>query len=185
MGLWDQFTPEARAWVGYAQTEAGRYGTYSVGAEHFLLALLREGGDDPALALLQRLALDADTLRERAERQAAGGEKRSWPPPPKAEGYEAGDENRDDFTLAESSKRLVEWALAEATRRERSEISPSYLLLGLIREDETSAKSLFPETGVTLESARKGVARQEKEAPPKEEKAPPSAPWWRRIFAKK
>ena len=176
--MWDQFTKVAKRWVHYAQCEAARFGTYAVGPEHFFLALLREGKDDPALILLRQMHDDLAGLQANVECQvlAAQNGTQVWPPRPQEQGYardfpaptsipiNAG--NRDQWALDAYSMHLMAMIRAEAARRNANEISTFYLLLGLIRQDEIrqdehEAIRLFAGTDITLQGAREAVAKLE------------------------
>lgn len=198
--MWGRFTKEAKAWVHYAQCEAARFGTYAVSPEHFFLALLREGKDDPALALLKRMGADVGTLQISIEHQIACARSGSqiWPPRPKEEGYAdnvsapvsipINEESLGEFAVDAYSMHLMGLIRAEAVRRDRKEISTFYFLLGLIRQDEIRqdermAIRLFAGTDITLQSAREEVARCEgyDVAPA----APQKPDFWKRLFGKR
>jgi len=197
--MWQRFTTGAKAWVYYAQCEAGRFGIYAVSPEHFLLALLREGGDDPALALLKQIGVDVETLQTCIESQMACALNgtQTWPPRPKEEGYAndvsapvsipINEENLGKFALDAYSMHLMTLIRAEAARRDSEEISSLYVLLGLIRQDEirqdeAMAIRLFQGTEITLQSAREAVAKLEGyEAAPT---VPQKPGLWSRLFGK-
>lgn len=149
--MWERFTQAAKYWVGYAQQEAVRHETNKVSPEHFLLALLREGGDDPALAIVKLLVPDREALVQAIEWELAQAQSVVWPPPPQDE----------PIMLTDGAVQSLQLASVEAARRERKEISPSYLLLGFIRANAFIDGRLLACHGLTLDAVRKAVAEQE------------------------
>ena len=197
--MWERFTKEAKAWVHYAQCEAGRFGSYAVGPEHFFLALLREGKDDPALASLKRMGADLEELQANVECQVVSAQKgmEIWPPRPQEGGYaddpvipariEINQESLSEFALDAYSMHLMALIRAEAARRECKEISTFYLLLALIRQDEIrqdelTAVRLFAGTEITLQRAREEVAKCEGFEAVSPVRQKPGL--WQRLFSK-
>ncbi len=193
------YTKEAKAWIHHATCAAGHAGVYAISPEHFLLALLREGGDDPALALLKRLGVDTEALHvsveEQIERIRSGHQ--TWPPRPKAEGYAESipappsipinTETLRQFALDAYSMHLIGLVRLEAGRRHEEEISTISLLLALIwqdqiRLDEPMAIRLFAGTEITMQSVREAVARLEGDEPVLP--APQKSNVWSRIFGR-
>jgi len=133
----DRFTKRARETLTYAQEEALRLGHTTIGTEHLLLGLLREG-EGVAAKVLGDLGLNLSRARDAVERytgrsnRAPGGR----------------------VELAPSTKHVIELAVDEARRLGHHYIGTEHLLLGLSREAEGMAVGILESLGVSLDQVR-------------------------------
>ena len=68
--MFEQFNERARRVIILAREEAGRFGHDSVGTEHILFGLIRDG-ESVATAVLQRLGLQLETVQAEVKRALA------------------------------------------------------------------------------------------------------------------
>jgi queuosine biosynthesis protein QueD len=148
--VWQRFTGLATRVVQYAQEEARKLGGNTVGTEHVLLGLLREG-DGIAARVLERLGVSLGRVRSELAREA-GPRKRRGP---------------DDAPVSWSpkAKRVLELSLEEASELNPRLGLPNYIdtehiLLGLIREGEGQAARVLRSMDVDLERVRTEVVSQ-------------------------
>jgi len=145
----DRFTKRARETLTYAQEEALRLGHTTIGTEHLLLGLLREG-EGVAAKVLGDLGLNLSRARDAVERytgrsnRAPGGR----------------------VELAPSTKHVIELAVDEARRLGHHYIGTEHLLLGLSREAEGMAVGILESLGVSLDQVRERTMQALRESSP-------------------
>ncbi|HUT75092.1 MAG TPA: 6-carboxytetrahydropterin synthase QueD [Armatimonadota bacterium] len=145
--LWQRFTDPATRVLQYAQDEARKLGASTVGTEHVLLGLLREG-DGIAARVLERLGISLGRVRSEIHRQLGPIDNRISTEAP--------------INWSPKAKRVLELALEEANELNPRLGLPSYIdtehiLLGLIREGEGQAAGVLRSMGVDLDRVRKEV----------------------------
>jgi Ca2+:H+ antiporter len=119
-----------------ARAEALRLEHDAIGAEHIALALL--DADGPGRAVLQRLGLNADRVRQRLE--AAG--RRGRP-----------SSDSDELAYTSHAKRLIETASKEA-REAGTGLSAEHLLLAALLEPRGTMGKMLGEVGAGPERVR-------------------------------
>jgi ATP-dependent Clp protease ATP-binding subunit ClpC len=139
--MFERFTDRAREAVSLAQDEARRLGHDSIGTEHLLLGLLREG-TGVAIRVLQELNEDVDTLRDDVEAAAGRGDG-----PPSGH-----------IKFSEPAKTVLELSLRQALQLGHSHIGTEHLLLGMLREGDGVAARVLTGHGVTLGAAARQTA---------------------------
>ena len=145
--IWERFTKRARQVFSYAQEEAKRLNHSYIGGEHLLIGLLREEGG-VAGRVLRELGLETSRVRTVVERLSGG--KSSSTPFAKIE-------------LAPSTKRVLEYALEEASRMNQHYVSTEHLLLGMVRQSDGKAVEVLRKFGVTQEQIRRQTRRMLRE----------------------
>ena len=113
------FTQRAQTALRLAQESAAELGHGSVGTEHLLLGLLREGGG-VAARVLQSAGLEAETIRTAILRAVGSGIPGALP----SQG------------LTPRFRHIIELALAHAGRLGQDYVGTEHLLLGLLQEGE-------------------------------------------------
>ena len=134
---WDKFTDQAKRVLHRAQEEAQRFHHHYVGTEHVLLGLL-EGGEDIAHAVLRRVGVEPDQVRQQVEAVMTRGERQV----------------RGEIGLTPQVKKVVALALYEAQRLGHRSVGTEHLLIALIRLDGGIGASVLKRLGVDLEQVR-------------------------------
>ena len=62
----DNFSPRVKDVISYSKEEALRLGHNSIGTEHLMLGILRDGGGK-AVSILKSIEVDLDELRRKVE----------------------------------------------------------------------------------------------------------------------
>jgi len=144
-----RFTPPAIRVVQYAKEEARRFRGNTVGTEHVLLGLIREQ-DGVAARVLDRLGVSLGRAQNEIRRQmetmearAPGAGSRSW---------------------SAGARRVLGLALDEARELNPKLGLPNFvdtehLLLGLVRESDSTAVRVLRALGVDLEQVRREVVK--------------------------
>jgi ATP-dependent Clp protease ATP-binding subunit ClpC len=145
--IWQRFTGPATRVVQYAQEEARKLGGSTVGTEHVLLGLLREG-DGIAARVLERLGVSLGRVRQEIQRQFGFADNRISTEAP--------------MNWSPKAKRVLELALEEASDLNPRLGLPNYIdtehiLLGLIREGEGQAARVLRSLDVDLERVRREI----------------------------
>jgi len=147
--LLQRFTPPAIRVVQYAKEEARKFRGNTVGTEHVLLGLIREQ-DGVAARVLERLGVSLGRAQNEIRRQmemldtrAPGQGSRSWSP---------------------GARRVLELALDEARELNPKLGLPNFvdtehLLLGLVRETDSTAVRVLRALGVDLDQVRREVIK--------------------------
>lgn len=141
--MWQRFTEGARKAVFYAQEEAQRTGEGYVGAEHLTLGLLKQN-DSSASELLKGIGIDVATLYDQI-RALLPSPSGASPP---------------DMTLNPRAKRTIDSAYYEAQSFGSSYIGTEHLLLGIVKEGESSAARALIEAGATLQALREQYTKR-------------------------
>jgi Clp amino terminal domain, pathogenicity island component len=137
--FFDRYTEDARRAIAMAKEEAANIGSSHIEAEHLLLGVA--GAVEPDLRELLRLKELEGTLRADL-RANAQFELRQTPA---------------DLPLSNPGKRILAYAAEEAVRLNSPGIGSGHLLLGVLRESESSASRLLIAHDVDLARARQIV----------------------------
>ena len=138
--MYERFTDRARKVMHLADDEARRFGHDSVGPEHILLGLVKEGSGVAANVLknlgvdLQRGRLEVERLHE-AGRETFFGEVQQTLP----------------------AKRVVEKSAEEARGINHHYVGTEHLLLSVLHEQESVAAKALANLGVELDKVRDDV----------------------------
>ena len=142
----DRFTDRARKVIMYGKQEAQRLGVDSLGTEHILLGLVKEG-TGVAANVLKALGVDLKRIRAEAERMVQSDPAAAKPH------YKAAGEPK----YTPRAKRVLELSLDEARSLGQSYIGTEHLLLGLLREGQGVAAQVLENLGLRLEAVREEV----------------------------
>ncbi|MDO9465258.1 MAG: ATP-dependent Clp protease ATP-binding subunit [bacterium] len=136
--MFNRFTERAKRVVMMAKEEATRMNHPQVGTEHILLGLLRVGSG-VALAVIEKLGIDSKKIRVEIEKKAQTGS------PILILG---------EMPLSPQAKRVLEFAMEEASALEHNYVGTEHIFLGLIREKEGIAAQVLEQMGLNLEKVR-------------------------------
>jgi ATP-dependent Clp protease ATP-binding subunit ClpC len=140
--MFERFTDRARKVLALAKQEAQRFNHPSIGTEHLLLGLLKEGTGVGA-AVLKELGVEARHVKLEVETQL-----RLRPEEAAPEG---------ELTLTPEAKQVIEYARVEAQNLNHNYVGTEHLLLGLLRASQGGAGTILRERGVSIEAARQQV----------------------------
>ncbi|MHC4712158.1 MAG: ATP-dependent Clp protease ATP-binding subunit [Planctomycetota bacterium] len=141
--MFERFTDRARRVMGLANQEAQRFNHESIGTEHILLGLIKEGSG-VAANVLRNLGVDLRRVRMEIEKKVPSG-------------HEMVTMGRLPFTPR--AKKVIELAFEEARALGHNYVGTEHLLLGLLRESEGVAAQVLVEQGLKLEDVREEVLR--------------------------
>jgi ATP-dependent Clp protease ATP-binding subunit ClpC len=136
--MFERFTERARRAVVLATIEADRLGAESVGTEHLLLGLVREGRGVAARAL-RALDVSSDAVRSEIPKGA------------RLQGSTEG------ISYTEASKRVFDQALREAMNAGDRYIDTQHVLLALLQYRYCRAMQVLNSLGVPSASVRREV----------------------------
>ncbi|MFH1421733.1 MAG: ATP-dependent Clp protease ATP-binding subunit, partial [Planctomycetota bacterium] len=139
--MFDRFTDRARKVMQLARSEAMRFNHEYIGTEHILLGLIQEGSG-VAANVLKNLGLDLAKIRHEVEKTVQAG----------TSGSVIGQ-----LPFTPRAKKVLEFAVDEATALGHNYIGTEHLLLGLLRENGGKAAQVLLNLGVRLEEAREEV----------------------------
>ncbi|MCH9036021.1 MAG: AAA family ATPase [Chloroflexi bacterium] len=137
-----KFSERARTVLDFAQEEARNFNHHYIGTEHILLGLVREQ-DCVAAKVLVNLGVQLNKVRSAVEFIIGHGEKSSI----------------GEIALTPRSLKVIELAVDEAKKLQRSYISTEHLLIGILREGDGVAAGVLESLGVSLDRARAETIR--------------------------
>ena len=132
-GFEDEFSERAKNVLELAKSAASELGHTSVGSEHILLGIVRDGGDTAAKILLDE-GLDEKLIYALILKNSSRGTLG----------------NETTLSLTPSASRIIEIAMIEAQRLGHNYVGPEHLFMGILREYESVAAKLILSTGVDL-----------------------------------
>lgn len=135
--MFDRFTERARLAMGLARQEAQRWKHDHIATEHILLGVIKVS-DGAAAGMLVRLGVDPQEICRLAEAEVRPGVT----------------ETVSHVPFTPRSKRVLEFALGEASGLDHDSIGTAHLLLGLIREGAGTAARVLREVGVEFDDLR-------------------------------
>jgi len=136
--VFDRFTDRARKLMGLARQEAQRFNHDYIGTEHMLLGLVREGsgvGSD----ILKNLDVDLKKVRQEVEKLVTHGTTMVI---------------AAQLPFTPDGKKVLEFALNEASMFGHNYIGTEHLLLGLIRARKGIAAKVLRNLKVRLKGVR-------------------------------
>jgi ATP-dependent Clp protease ATP-binding subunit ClpC len=141
--MFERYTERARRVIFFARYEASQLGSNSIETEHLLLGLIREGKGLTS-RIFSKSHLATDTVRKEIEGRALYRDKVS---------------TSVDIPLSPESKRVLGYAAEEAERMLHNYIGTEHILLGLLREEKSTASVILAEKGMRLGSVREDVVQ--------------------------
>ncbi len=139
--MFDRFTDRARKILGFARQEAERLNHDSIGTEHMLLGLIKEGSG-VAANVLENMNLDLARLRLEVEKIVQNG---------------GTTVSMGQMPFTPRAKKVLEYSLEEARSLGHNYIGTEHLLLGLLREEEGIAAQVLMNCNIKLEDVRKEI----------------------------
>ena len=144
------FSERVRTVLVMAREESARLHHESVGTEHQMLGLIREG-QGVAIAALRNVGVDLKAMQQTIEDAVKRGD--------------AARSAQSDLPYTSRAKKVLELAMTEARELRHNYISTEHLLLGLIREEKGIAAQLLLRAGATLDVVRAETLRLLGDAP--------------------
>jgi len=138
---YDNFTPRACQVLALAREEANRFNHSFVGTEHLLLGLTRLG-KGTAVAVLGRLGVNLEIVRDEIERQVGTG------PEEKTSG---------NILYTPRVKKVFHLATKEAMALNHTYVGTEHILLGLLREGDGVAARVLLNLGLDIEKVHREV----------------------------
>lgn len=138
--MFNRFTQRAQKVLQLAQEEAIRWKHESIGTEHILLGLIREGGGIAAKAL-EAIEITPQMIESGIEELVGKGTENVGP----------------IVHYTPRAKKVIELSVDESRKLGHSYIGTEHILLALIREGEGVAARVLANTGVSLNKARQQV----------------------------
>lgn len=137
-GRFDRFSDRGKRVLALAQDEAIRHNHSYIGTEHIVSALVRDG-DTVAARAITSFGVDLSKVRTALEFIVGRGDQTASP---------------SEITLSPRTKKVIEFAVAEAGQMGQSHVGPEHFLLGIIDEGEGIASGILESLGVPLEALR-------------------------------
>jgi ATP-dependent Clp protease ATP-binding subunit ClpC len=141
--MFERYTERARRVLFFARYEASQLGTASIGSEHLLLGLLRDGAAPGFSAqAFARAGLDYLAVRKELAEAMAGHVKIA---------------SSVEMPFAPAAKAALDAAAREADGLKHSHIGTEHLLLALLHESGTFAAGILSRAGLRLDPARESA----------------------------
>ncbi|HEX4812967.1 MAG TPA: Clp protease N-terminal domain-containing protein, partial [Nonomuraea sp.] len=138
--MFERFTDRARRVVVLAQEEARRMNHTSIGTEHILLGLIREGEGLAAL-VLGDCGVELEHVRAFVERDTARG----------------GTPTGAHMPFTAHAKKVLELSLREALQMRHNYIGTEHILLGLLKDRDGLAMRALTDAGADPDDVRRSL----------------------------
>ena len=138
--MFERYCEAARRTLFFARFETSQLGGVAIETEHVLLGLLRDNKGLTRTIFTRAQLTYADVHREIEARGA--GERVS---------------TSVEIPFSAETKRVLQYAAAEADRLHHAHIGTEHLLLGVVREEPSVAASILTRHGLTLERTRESI----------------------------
>lgn len=135
-----QLSNELNEIISYSREEAMRMGSYTIGADHLILGILRHQ-DNSAFEILLKLGIDFKDLKSKIENQIRVGEIVPY-------------EQADKLNLSKAAENSIKIMYLEAKSLREIKPGPIHLLLAILRNNEGEAALLLSQYRVTYDSVR-------------------------------
>ncbi len=140
--MFERFTDRARRVMVLAQEEARMLNHDSIGTEHILLGLIREG-EGVAAKALESLGISQEAVRRQIEEIIGQGQQAP----------------SGHIPVTPRAKKVLELSLREALQLGHNYIGTEHILLGLIREGDGVAAQVLAGFGADLNRVRQQVVQ--------------------------
>lgn len=134
----DQFSPEVSTIITYSREEAYRLGSKSIGPEHLLLGLLREGSEK-TIDILRALNIDPKTIKTRLETFLTTADHM-----PLVE--------EENINLSPETTRILKICILEARFLKSVTVNSEHVLLAILKEEDNLAAKVLEENHVNYQS---------------------------------
>jgi ATP-dependent Clp protease ATP-binding subunit ClpA len=136
-----QYNERARRALLFARLEASQFRASSIGTEHLMLGLLREG--KVILGLFAEAETAVKSIRKQIEQHI-----------PRGNSGPVGAV----LPLTEECRRALNYGAEEAQKLNRDLIGPEHLLMGVLHEEQSFSAQVLRERGVSLQEFRRELA---------------------------
>lgn len=130
----ENFSPRVKDVISYSKEEALRLGHDSIGTEHLMLGLIREG-EGSAIKILNDLGVDIKHLRNKVEAISAPN-------------FSAQINTRKNIPLTKQAEKALKTTFLEAKIFQSPDIKTSHLLLCILRNDEDPVSRVLKQYNV-------------------------------------
>ena len=163
--MFERYTERSRRVLFFARYEASQLASASIETEHLLLGLIREEtGLASRIFAASRLALDE--IRKKIEGSAVIPE------------FIVAANDRE-IPFSTETQRVLQLAAQEADRLLHNDIGTEHLLLGILREEQSTAAATLIEHGLRIDTVRNDIVRllyEQAPVPPFQDGKPDIAP---------
>jgi ATP-dependent Clp protease ATP-binding subunit ClpC len=135
----ENFSPRVKDVIGYSKEEALRLGHDSIGTEHLVLGLVREG-QGSAVEILLSLGLDLSQLRTKVEGLTELGDPSASP--------------RKNIPLTRQAEKALKTTFLEAKLYSSAVIRTAHLLLCILRNENDPVTGVFKNMAVDYETVK-------------------------------
>ena len=164
----EKFTEKAKRILFLARYEASQTGSKVIGTEHMLLGIIKENEDITA-ELFARSNINVDLMRGELEARGPSRERTS---------------TSVEIPFSDEVKRVLSFAEEEAERLLHPSIGTEHLLLGLLREESSTAGCILTEKGMSLYMVREDLVNVlKKKSPSRKKKETPFLAEFARDFS--
>jgi ATP-dependent Clp protease ATP-binding subunit ClpC len=127
-----KFSEQLRKILVFSREEAIRLGNDTIGIEHLMLGILRDG-DSSATKILSYYSIDSNDLKQKVEKSIFTGNKIN---------------DNTDLPFLKQAEKCLKRTYLEAKIYKTDEIEPEHLLLAILRDEDNLVTRLFEQLGV-------------------------------------
>lgn len=133
----NNYTQRVKDVLGFSREEAERLQNTSIGPEHIMLGIFREG-TGKVFDILKGLQISVQDMKKRIERdlQSNNAYLASW------------DKVQDGITISQKAERVLKISILEARLMQSSETDSEHLFLAILKDADNLAATVFEESGI-------------------------------------
>ncbi len=138
----NNYSQKVRDVLGYSREEAERLQCTSIGPEHLMLGIFREG-TGRAIEIIRGLGLQVSDLKQHIEKNVTRSNAYlpHW------------DKVQDGITISQSAERVLKISILEARLMRSDETDTEHLFLAILKDNNNLASEAFMEWNVTYNTA--------------------------------
>ena len=135
----NQFSPRVSDIINYSREEAHRLRNSSIGPEHLLLGLLRDGGGK-AIEILRKLNIDLRNVKRQIENRLHETDGETFRP------------TADNIMLSPIGTKILKMCILESRLLKNETADSEHVLLAILKDDDNLAASVLHENQVDYQA---------------------------------
>ncbi|MDR1402383.1 MAG: ATP-dependent Clp protease ATP-binding subunit [Tannerellaceae bacterium] len=129
--------------IAYSREEAARLQNGSIGPEHLMLGIIRDG-ESKAIEILHELHADMYDIKKKIERDIRTS-------------VEVDEVSENNIAISKISERVLRMSMLEARMFKSEQTNTEHLLLAILKEESNSAAKILGLAGITYRAAYKSL----------------------------
>ncbi|WP_243345445.1 ATP-dependent Clp protease ATP-binding subunit [Parabacteroides sp. FAFU027] len=150
----NNYTQKVKDAIGYSREEAERLQSASIGPEHLMLGIFREG-TGKAIDIISNMGVNITEMKQKIERlvQRSNTYLMHW------------DKVQDGISVSQSAERVLKISMLEARLMQSDSTDTEHVFLAILKDNNNLAAEAFSEHNITYNSVHQFIDGKGFEAP--------------------